>query len=53
MQTKIINCKMKEIYFTPVEMKEEPEIIESRCEFWNSMNMYALQNMSIVQMKRA
>lgn len=53
MQTKLINCKMKEIYFTPVSLKEETEVVEARCEFWNSMNLYALQNMSIVKMKRA
>lgn len=53
MQTKSINCKMKEIYYIPVEIQEEAAATEARFEFWNSMNVYAMQNLALVSIKGA
>ncbi len=51
MNTVQINCKMKEIYYSPTPIKERESDLKSRYEFWNSMNLYAMQNMSLLQMK--
>ncbi len=51
--TKLINCKMKEIYFSPIEIKENPEEEKARCQFWHSMNIFAIQNMSLINLQRA
>ena len=51
MQSKIIDSKLKEIYYTAQPIKEEAEVLESRFNFWNTMNIVAMQNMSYQQMK--
>ena len=53
MNTKVIDCKMKEIYYTQTCIKEDKNVIDARSEFWNSMNMAGIQTMSILQLKRA
>lgn len=52
-QTKLIDCKMKEIYYTPSRVEEDTEVTEYRTVFWNCMEVYALQNMNLVHVKRA
>ena len=53
MQFKNINCKMKEIYFNPVIIKEDDKICEFESKFWNSMNIIGLQNMTMQSLKMA
>ncbi len=52
MTTKLINCKMKEIYFSPIELKENPEESKARFKFWYSMDLVGLQNMSLINLQR-
>ena len=53
MQYKVIDCKIKEIYFNLKPIQEEDSLVESRFLFWNSLNNLAVQNMSIQQIKLA
>ncbi|MCD7780016.1 MAG: hypothetical protein LUH05_05020 [Candidatus Gastranaerophilales bacterium] len=53
MEFKEINCKMKEIYYTPAPMKEDVESLKFQYKFWNSMNIIAMQNMTVQTMKMA
>lgn len=51
MDFKQINARSKEIYFETETIKEDVEILESREEFWNMMNMIAMQNMNTLRVK--
>lgn len=51
MQFKFIDTKMKEIYYNSVPLKEDNELVESRYNFWNSMNIIGIQNLSVHQVK--
>ena len=53
MDYKIIDCKIKEIYFNAKPIVEDEAIVESRFLFWNSLNNLAVQNISIQQIKMA
>lgn len=53
MSAKLINCKMKEIYYSPIELKENPEESKARFTFWYSMDLVGLQNMSLLNLQRA
>ena len=53
MQFKQIDSKMKEIYFEAKLVQESEKVIESRYNFWNSMNIVAMNNMTIQRMKMA
>ena len=48
---KTIDTKIKEIYFEAHPMKESMEAIESRYKFWNCLNVMAMQNMTLQQLK--
>ncbi len=49
MQFKEIDSKIKEIYYTPILLKEKEEDLTFQNNFWNSMNMIAFQNMKNIQ----
>ncbi len=53
MQYKNINCKMKEIYFNPVIIQEDEVTTEFKSNFWTSMNIMGIQNMTMQQLKMA
>ena len=53
MQFKVIDSKMKEIYFNPTMVEEETETIEVNNVFWNTMNVLAAQNVAIQQVRFA
>ncbi len=53
MDYKVIDCKIKEIYFNAKPIEEDESIVESRSLFWNSLNNLAVQNISIQQLKMA
>lgn len=53
MQYKLIDSKIKEIYFNAELISEEDEVVESRFLFWNNLNSIAIQNISIQQLKFA
>jgi hypothetical protein len=53
MNYKVIDCKVKEIYFNAVPIQEAEEVVESRSLVWKSLNNLAMQNYSIQQIKRA
>ncbi len=53
MQFKVIDSKMKEIYFNPTMVEEKTETIEFNTNFWNTMNVLAAQNVAIQQVRFA
>lgn len=53
MDYKVIDCKIKEIYFNAKPIEEDEAIVESRSLFWNSLKNLAVQNISIQQLKMA
>lgn len=53
MQFKVIDSKMKEIYFNPTKVEDKTETVESNNLFWNRMNMLAYQNIAIQQVRFA
>lgn len=53
MQFKVIDSKIKEIYFNPQIVSDEKEVAEFNNIFWNSMNVVAFQNIAIQQVKFA
>ncbi len=53
MQYKVIDCKIKEIYFNAVPIEESEEVTESRTLFWKSLNNLAVQNISMQQLRTA
>ncbi|HIS88521.1 TPA: hypothetical protein IAA87_03745 [Candidatus Avigastranaerophilus faecigallinarum] len=53
MDYKVIDCKLKEIYFNAKPIEEDEAIVESRSLFWNSLKNLAVQNISIQQLKMA
>lgn len=53
MQTKQIDTKYKEIYFTSRIVEEDRSVLNARTEFWNSMSMYAIRNIPMIYTKRA
>ena len=48
---KTIDAKIKEIYFEARPLKEPADTIESRYKFWNCLNVMAMQNMTLQQLK--
>ena len=52
MDYKVINSKMKEIYFTPRVIEDE-EANKSDFTFWSSMQVLATTNISIQNLKMA
>lgn len=53
MQFKVIDSKMKEIYFSPVKIDDKEETAEFNNTFWNTMNVIAYQNMALQQVRFA
>lgn len=53
MQFKVIDSKIKEIYFNPTIVSDESETARFNNIFWNSMNVVAYQNIAIQQVKFA
>ena len=53
MQFKVIDSKMKEIYFNPTKVEDKVETVEFNNTFWNTMNVMAYQNIAIQQVKFA
>lgn len=53
MDFKVIDCKIKEIYFNAKPIQEDESLVESRFLFWKSLNNLAVQNISIQQIKMA
>ena len=53
MQFKVIDSKIKEIYFNPQIVSDEKEIADFNTTFWNTMNVVAYQNIAIQQVKFA
>lgn len=51
MEFKQINTRSKEIYFDAEPIKEDIDVLESRYEFWNMMNLIAVQNMNTHRVK--
>ncbi len=48
---KTIDTKIKEIYFEPHLIEEPIDTLESRFKFWNCLNVMAMQNMTLQQIK--
>jgi len=48
---KTIDTKIREIYFEQHLLKEPQMAIESRYKFWNYLNVMAMQNMTLQQIK--
>ncbi len=48
---KTIDTKIKEIYFEAHLVKESKNILEARYKFWNCLNVMAMQNMTLQQIK--
>lgn len=46
-----IDTRMKEIYFEAHLVKEDRRTLESRFKFWNTLNIMAINNMSIQQIR--
>lgn len=53
MQFKVIDSKMKEIYFNPTMVEEKTETVAFNNVFWNAMNVMAAQNVAIQQVRFA
>lgn len=53
MKYRTIDTKMKEIYINAVRIEDETPESKNLHKFWNSMNIVAMQNMSIQQIKYA
>lgn len=53
MQFKVIDSKMKEIYFNPTIVADKEETVEFNNNFWCKMNVVAYQNIAIQQVKFA
>jgi len=53
MQFKVIDSKVKEIYYISHTIEEEASVVESRDLFWASLNNLAVQNISMRQLKMA
>ena len=48
-QTRVIDCKMKEMYYEVSPIKEAESTLKSRFDFWKGMNCVALQNITFQQ----
>ncbi len=48
---KTIDAKIKEVYFEAHLVKESRDTLESRYKFWNCLNVMAMQNMTLQQIK--
>ncbi len=48
---KTIDAKIKEVYFEPHLVEEPIATLESRFKFWNCLNVMAMQNMTLQQLK--
>ncbi len=53
MQFKNINCKMKEIYYNPIVIQEDDDGNKLENNFWFSMNLIGMQNMTMQSLKMA
>lgn len=53
MQYKVIDSKVKEIYFVPNIIEDDASVVESRDLFWATLNNLAVQNISMQQLKMA